>query len=51
MIPQAERALLEREEDNERARGRGEERTILDLERTVIVAAEAIIEALYRTRR
>lgn len=51
MLPEMERALLEREQDNERARGRGEERTIADLERTVIVATEAIIEALYRTRR
>ena len=47
----AEERLWAREEENEHARGRGETRSLVEVEKTIIIAAEAIIEALYKTRR
>lgn len=45
-----ERELLHREGEVLVAQDRGDKRTLLDLERTIIVAAKAIIETLYQTR-
>lgn len=45
-----ERELLQREGEVLVAKDRGDERTLIDLEHTIIVAAKAIIETLYQTR-